>query len=210
MSELFVLSPVEARILGCLIEKKETTPDVYPLTMNALQTAANQKTSRDPVMSLESADIHRAITQLEQKGLVRRAFASRVERFEHRLAQELKLLQPQCVIIALLLLRGPQTAHELMSRSERMANFASIDDMKEQLDLLIGHVPPLVVQLDRAPGQREERFAHLLCGEVKQDQFPLAASGARTSQSLSQLEARIEALEEEVRALRAQIDARNS
>lgn len=210
MPELLILTPIEARVLGCLVEKKETTPDTYPLTLNALQMAANQKTSRDPVMSLEPAEIHRAVTQLEQKGLVRRAFASRVERFEHRLGQQLNLLQPQCVIIGLLLLRGPQTAYELLSRSERMTNFGSIDDLKEHLDLLIGHVPPLVVQLDRAPGQREERFAHLLCGEVTQEKFAREPAPVPSGSALAGLEARVTALEEEVAALRAALEARNA
>jgi uncharacterized protein YceH (UPF0502 family) len=210
MSDFPLLTQIEARVLGCLIEKKETTPDIYPLTLNALQAAANQKTSRDPVMTLEPADIHRAIKQLEEKGLVRRAFASRVERFEHRLGQQLNLLQPQTVLLSLMLLRGPQTAHELMARSERMANFPSVDELKEQLDLLIGRVPALVVQLDRAPGQREERFAHLLCGEIVQERSAHASDSASSFHSPASLEARVRALEEEVAALRAAIEARSA
>ena len=129
-AEFPILNPVEARILGCLIEKKETTPDVYPLTLNATQAAANQKTARDPVMVLESAEVHRALKLLEQKGLVRQSFASRVERYEHQLAQRFSLTPPQITILGLLLLRGPQTAYELLARSERMARFQSIEHLR--------------------------------------------------------------------------------
>ena len=127
MTQLPVLTQIEARILGCLLEKKESTPDVYPLTFLSLKAAVNQKTSRDPVMSLEDGEINHAIKQLEQKELIRRAFASRADRFEHRLGHKYNLLQPQAVLLALLLLRGPQTAYELMARSERMAIFGSIN-----------------------------------------------------------------------------------
>jgi uncharacterized protein YceH (UPF0502 family) len=208
MPELQILTQIEARVLGCLVEKKETTPDIYPLTLNALQVAANQKTSRDPVMALEASEVNHALKQLEEKGLVRRVFASRVERFEHQLGQQLNLLQAQTVLLALLILRGPQTAYELLSRSEKFGNFGSLSELKEQLDLLIGHVPPLVVQLDRAAGQREERFAHLLCGEVMQEQA--ARAPAPSSGGLADLEARVRILEEEVAALRAALQSRSA
>ncbi|MGN6145552.1 MAG: DUF480 domain-containing protein, partial [Mesorhizobium sp.] len=112
-TDLPILSPAEARVLGCLIEKKELTPDVYPMTSNALLAAANQKTSREPVMALESVDIARALSTLQAKGLVRQQFASRVERYEHQMAQKFSLTRNQGALIGLLLLRGPQTLHEL-------------------------------------------------------------------------------------------------
>ena len=144
MSEdLPILSPIEARMLGCLIEKKELTPDVYPLTLNAALAAANQKTARDPVMALEQTEVHRALKLLEQKGLVRQMFGSRVERYEHQMAQRFSLTTPQTALIGLLLLRGPQTAHELLARAERMARFSSIEDLRAELDMLIGRRPPL-------------------------------------------------------------------
>ena len=115
--DLPILNPAEARILGCLIEKKELTPDIYPLTLNAAHAAANQKTAREPVMALELVEIRRAFGQLEQKGLVRQAFASRVERYEHTVAQRFSLTSSQIAMIGLLLLRGPQTAYELLARS---------------------------------------------------------------------------------------------
>jgi uncharacterized protein YceH (UPF0502 family) len=203
--DLPILTPAEARVLGCLIEKKELTPDVYPLTLNAAQAAANQKTARDPVMALEQVEVHRALKLLEQKGLVRQIFASRVERYEHLASQHFALTTPQTAILGLLLLRGPQTAHELLARGERMARFSSVEDLRGELDMLIGKRPPLVVEIGRGPGQREDRFAHLLSGPV--DVSALAPQRPAATVPASDLEARIEALEQEVAALRARIDA---
>ncbi|WP_192255929.1 YceH family protein [Mesorhizobium silamurunense] len=206
MSEdLPVLSAIEVRVLGSLIEKKELTPDVYPLTLNGAHAAANQKTAREPVMALELAEVRRALSSLEQKGLVRQAFASRVERHEHLMAQRFSLTTPQIAIVGLLLLRGAQTAHELLARSERMARFASIEELHDNLDLMIGRRPPLVQLLERAPGQREERYVHLLSGPV--EMTAAAAPWEPPSSSDGDLEARVRALEEEVAALRAKIEA---
>ncbi|CDX41990.1 conserved hypothetical protein [Mesorhizobium sp. ORS 3359] len=205
MTDLPVLSAVEARVLGSLIEKKELTPDVYPLTLNGAHAAANQKTAREPVMALELTEIRRALGTLEQKGLVRQAFASRVERYEHLMAQRFSLTTPQIAVIGLLLLRGAQTAHELLARSERMARFASIEELRDNLDLMIGRRPPLIQLLERAPGQREERYVHLLSGPV--EAWALAAPWQPAASADSDLEARVKALEEEVAALRAKIEA---
>ncbi|TIO08029.1 DUF480 domain-containing protein [Mesorhizobium sp.] len=202
-TELPILSPIEARVLGCLIEKKELTPDVYPLTLNAALAAANQKTAREPVMSIELVEVRRALGQLEHKGLIKQVFASRVERYEHVVAQRFSLTSAQIALIGLLLLRGPQTAYELLARSERMTRIPSIDELRGNLDLLIGRKPPLVQLLDRAPGQREERYAHLLCGPV---QTPVFVTSQQSSSPTSDLEARVRALEEEVAMLRARID----
>ncbi len=201
-----ILSALEARILGCLIEKKELTPDVYPLTANALLAAANQKTAREPVMALTQADVQRGLKMLEQKGLVRQIFASRVERYEHLMAQKFSLTVPQTALLGLLMLRGPQTVHELLARSERMARFASADDLREELDMLIGKRPPLVQEIGRGPGQREDRYAHLLSGEVDVAAFA-AASGPVVVPGDAELEARIAALEEQVRQLTERLDA---
>lgn len=208
LADLPLLSPAEARVLGCLIEKKELTPDVYPMTSNALLAAANQKTSREPVMALEPVDIARALSTLQAKGLVRQQFASRVERYEHQMAQKFSLTRNQSALIGLLLLRGPQTVHELAARSERMANFADTDAVRGELDMLIGRRPPLVKEIGRAPGQREDRFAHLLCGDVEVSAFvPAIATDARgSSPAVAELEARVAALEEQVAALVARLD----
>jgi uncharacterized protein YceH (UPF0502 family) len=205
-NDLPVLSPAEARVLGCLVEKKELTPDVYPLTLNSAVAAANQKTARDPVMALETVEVRRALASLEQKGLVRQAFASRVERYEHLLAQRFSLTQSQIVLIGLLLLRGPQTAYELLSRGERMGKHQSIDDVRTDLDLLIGRKPALVQLLERGPGQREERYAHLLSGDVVA--HALAHAPMQQSAQPSDLAARVLALEEEVAEIRKMLAER--
>ncbi len=200
------LSALEARILGCLIEKKELTPDVYPLTSNALLAAANQKTAREPVMALAQTDILRGLKMLEQKGFVRQIFASRVERYEHLMAQKFSLTVPQTALLGLLMLRGPQTVHELLARSERLARFASADDLRTELDMLIGKRPPLVQEIGRGPGQREDRYVHLLCGPVDVAALS-AASGPVVVAADAELEARIAALEEQVRRLTERLDA---
>lgn len=202
--DLPLLSAIEARVLGCLIEKKELTPDVYPLTLNSAHAAANQKTAREPMMALELAEVGRAFNQLQQKGLVRQVFGSRVERYEHTVAQRFSMTSPQIALIGLLLLRGPQTAYELLARAERMARFSSIDGVRTELDLLTSRRPPLVQLLERAAGQREERYVHLLSG---QPQIPVATAPMYSPAPASDLEARVQALEEEVAALRARIDA---
>jgi len=204
-TDLPVLNPSEARVLGCLIEKKELTPDVYPLTLNSAHAAANQKTAREPVMALEQGEVHRALKLLEQKGLVRQVFGSRVERYEHLAAQRFSMTSPQIAIVGLLLLRGPQTVNELLARSERMARFPSVDELREELDMLIGKRPALVQEIGRGPGQREDRYAHLLSGPV--DVAAFAAQRSVSSVPASDLEVRIQALEEEVAALRARLDA---
>lgn len=214
MDDLPSLGAAEARILGSLIEKKELTPDVYPMTVNGLAAAANQKTAREPVMQLDAGEIRRALSLLEQKGLVRQTFASRVERYEHMMAQRFALTSPQIAILGLLLLRGPQTAHELLARSERMARIGSIEELRGQLDLLIGRRPALVRLIERGPGQREERFGELL--SANQPPFAPSAPAPGTPSvgiadlAASPLAARVEALEQEVAALKARLDALES
>jgi len=205
-SDLLLLNAIEARVLGSLIEKKELTPDIYPLSLNATQSATNQKTAREPVMSLDPADIHRGFKSLMDKGLVRQVFGSRVERYEHQLAQRFSLTRGQTSLIGLMLLRGPQTAHELMARSERMARYANVEELLADLDLLIGRKTPLVQLVERGPGQREDRYAHLLCGPVAA--APRSSSPARAfgSADTSDLEARVVALETEVADLRALVE----
>ncbi|MEX0406030.1 DUF480 domain-containing protein [Aquibium sp. LZ166] len=205
-SDLPLLNAIEARVLGSLIEKKELTPDVYPLTLNAMQSAANQKTAREPVMSLDAADIHRAFKSLQDKGLVRQVSGSRVERFEHLLGQRFSLTRGQTSLLGLMMLRGPQTAYELLSRSERMARYGSVEELLADMDLLIGRKFPLVQLVPRGPGQREDRYAHLLSGPVTV--AVRAATAAQPhSAPQSDLEARVAALEEQLAELRAQVEA---
>lgn len=204
-----VLSTAEARVLGCLIEKEATTPDAYPLTVNAAQVAANQKTARDPVMALNVGDVNHALRQLEQKGLARQVFSSRAERYEHRADKTLDLSKQQLTLVGLLLLRGPQTVHELLARSERLASFNDADDVRHHLDRLIQRQPALVQQIPRGPGQREDRYVHLLSGaiDVAAVTARIASSSSSSEPSSPALEARVQALENEVAELRAAVAA---
>ncbi len=201
------LSAEEARVLGCLIEKEATTPEAYPLTQNACVTAANQKTSRHPVMKLDPGRVGQALRQLEQRGLVRSEFGARATRYAHQVDTELSLTPAQRTLMGLLLLRGPQTLAELFSRSERMHRFDDLDDVRYSLDRLAGRDEPLVVQLPRGAGQREDRYAQTLAGRVSP-----GAGSVRTEQRAddstgqeaapdAQLEERMNALESRVAAL---------
>ncbi|MET0808891.1 MAG: DUF480 domain-containing protein [Pseudoxanthomonas sp.] len=204
-----VLTLAEARVLGCLIEKEATTPDAYPLTINAALVAANQKTARDPAMALNVGDASHALRQLEQKGLARQVFSSRAERYEHRADKTLDLSRQQLTLVGLLLLRGAQTVHELLARSERLATFNNADDVRHQLDRLIGRQPALVQQIPRGPGQREDRYVHLLSGavDVAAVTARIASSSSPADSASPALEARVQALEGEVAELRAAIAA---
>lgn len=205
------LSAAEARVVGSLIEKEATTPDVYPLTLNAIVTACNQKTSREPAMTLEQGEVANALRKLEPRGWVKSQHTSRAERYSHRAGSVLDLTRPQTTLIALLLLRGPQTAYELLSRSERMAKFDSVGDVQYALERLAQHNPPLVRLLGRQSGQREDRYGHLLSGEPVwngsvggggHDGGAAASPAAQTA-----LVERIEALEAKVAELEARLEA---
>jgi uncharacterized protein YceH (UPF0502 family) len=204
-----VLTPVEARILGSLAEKAATTPDTYPLTLNNLVLACNQKTAREPVTNLSPGEIGHALRQLEPRGLVKSEYGARAERYHHRIDRVFDLTPAQASLMALLLLRGPQTLHELLSRSERMHRFAGTDDVRHALERLAERETPLVRRLPRGSGQREDRYAHLLCGEPvmpeRDDDAP--ASRGHDSQATDALLARIEALEARVAALEAATSA---
>jgi uncharacterized protein YceH (UPF0502 family) len=203
---VLLLSAAEARVLGCLIEKEATTPDAYPLTVNAAHVAANQKTAREPVMTLDPGEVHHALRALETKRLAKQVFSSRAERYEHRTGAFFSLPQPQVALLGLLLLRGAQTVHELFARSERLAKFADADDVRHHLERLVQRQPALVVQIPRGPGQREDRYAHLLCGPV--DAAAVSDRIAQRSEAEpSALEARVAALENEVAALRRKLAA---
>lgn len=209
-----VLDAIEARLLGCLIEKEATTPDIYPLTVNAAQSAANQKTAREPVMALDPGQVQHALRALEQRGLARQQFSSRAERYEHGIARSFSLTTQQQALLGLLLLRGAQTPHELLARSERMARFADAEDLKHQLERLQQRQPALVVQIPRGPGQREDRYMHLLCGPVDVAALAQRASAATAAPSadsglearVAELEARIEALEQRLARLQPSDD----
>jgi uncharacterized protein YceH (UPF0502 family) len=161
-----VLDAVEARILGALVEKQATTPEAYPLTVNALQLACNQKNNREPVGAFEAGELGHALRNMEARGWVRSVHGARAQRWEHRFAQAFSLTLRQQALLSLLLMRGPQTLSELASRSERIADFDGLDAVRDTLERLEQRRPALAVRLGRAAGQREDRYMHLLGGPV--------------------------------------------
>ncbi|SDI06311.1 YceH family protein [Pseudomonas panipatensis] len=206
-SEREPLSAVEVRILGSLIEKQLTTPEAYPLTLNALVTACNQKTSREPVMDLTPGQVGQALRSLEGRDMVRLVMGSRADRWEQRLEKALELVRPQLILLGLLFLRGPQTLNELLTRSQRMHDFDDTEEVRHQLERLAGR--GFAVQLERQAGQREDRYMHLLGSEADRD-AAIAASGRSTPRGeqsaqdegrISELEARVAALEERLARL---------
>ncbi len=201
-----VLDAVEARVLGCLVEKAATTPDVYPLTLNSLHLACNQKTNRDPVMNIEVGQVGHALHTLEDKKLVRVARGARVLRYEHTIDAPLGLTPRSRALIAMLLLRGPQTQAELHTRCERLADFPDAAMVDDTLNRLIERDPALIVRIPRSGGQREDRYMHLLCGPVSLENLPAPRSESAGSRSRSaDLEARIEELERIVAELQNRI-----
>jgi hypothetical protein len=200
------LSPTEARVLGCLIEKEITTPEYYPLSLNATLNACNQKTNREPVMELTEADVRTALFDLEGLGLVRTDASSRVSKFEHRIRDILNLRRDEVAVLCLLLLRGPQTPPELRARAERLYTFDDNAAVTSTLERLSQRDEPLTVHLQRQPGARETRWMHLLSGTVVQEITPVAAVqrsaiAPNLLEQLATLEARVAALEARLDAL---------
>lgn len=209
-----LLDSIEARILGCLVEKAATTPDAYPLTENAVVAACNQKTSREPAMNLEPGAVAHALRVMADRGLVKVAPASqRARRYEHRFDDVFGTTARQRGVLCVMLLRGPQTIAELLTRSERISAFPGMDDVRDTLDRLTQRSPALVVCLGRAAGQREDRYMHLLCGPVDIDVFQSAAVSASSStrsdlgQRVERLEAELGAVREELEELRQRVDS---
>ena len=161
-----VLTPLEARVLGVLVEKQATVPDTYPLSLNALVAGCNQKTARQPVIEATDAEVLTAVDGLKALSLVFEGSGSRVVKFEHNTARVLGVPGAAVALLAVLMLRGPQTAAELRLNCERLHRFADISSVEGFLDELATKDPPRVVKLPRGPGEREARWAHLLCGEV--------------------------------------------
>jgi len=198
------LSEIEARVLATLMEKARTVPDSYPLSLNTLMLGCNQKTSREPLMNLTEAEIATALDTLMPLNLVRETSGSRVARYEHNFQRGVGVPEQSAVLLGLLMLRGPQTAGELRINAERWYRFADISSVEAFLDELQERSAekggPLVMQLPRAPGAREQRWAHLLCGPVDTSSAPAASASAAPA-----LAARVEALEAEVAELRATV-----
>ena len=200
------LSPQEVRLLGCLIEKQATTPETYPLTLNAAVLACNQKTSREPVLNLNPGEVGHALRSLEARGLARLVMGSRADRWEQRTEKQLELVHAQVILLGLLLLRGPQTLNELLTRSQRMHDFEDLAELHHQLERLISR--DLACLLPRQAGQREDRYMPLL-GSADDLHAALSARPAERHDSqpddsrYAQLEARIAALEERLSRLEA-------
>jgi uncharacterized protein YceH (UPF0502 family) len=210
-ADLVVLSAIEARVLGCLVEKAATTPDVYPLTLNAVHMACNQKTNRDPIMNAELGDVGHALHTLGEKNLVRVVHGARALRYEHAIDAVLNLTPRPRALIALLLLRGAQTQAELYTRSERLADFPDQAMIGDMLDRLITREPALAIRIGRGPGQREDRYMHLLSGPVSVEDLPMRRSdSANSTSSTADLEARLEALERLVADLQKKLEAPGS
>ncbi|MGA2001394.1 MAG: YceH family protein [Terriglobales bacterium] len=206
-----VLNPMEARVLGALIEKDITTPDYYPLSLNALVNACNQKSNRDPVMSLDENAVRDALYSLNEKGLAGAVSSadSRVSKYEHRLQEKFNLARGETAILCVLLLRGPQTPGELRGRTERMFSFNDLSDVQAALQRLMQREGALAKALARQPGTKEARYAHLLCGEVEGAEA--ASEAVVTSASLdggriTRLEIEVGNLKSEIADLRQQLE----
>ena len=200
-----LLTDVEVRVLGSLVEKDATTPDYYPLSLNALVNACNQKSNRDPFMSLDENTVRDALSSLQEKRLAGpvNSADSRVTKYEHRMQEVFNFSRGENAALCVLLLRGPQTPGELRGRTERMHRFNDLDEVQFALQRLMQREPPLAKVLPRQPGTKESRYVHLLSGDVEGAAAPLsthAASGGDASLD------RIEELEENVILLRREIE----
>ena len=213
------LTAAEARVLGALIEKEVTTPEYYPLSMNALLNACNQRSNREPVMNLDEDDARLALRGLENKQLAGRARSAdgRVTKYEHWLGEAFNPSRAETALLCVLLLRGPQTPGELRGRTERMHNFEEISDVLAALQKLMEREPPLAAILPRQPGTKEARYAHLLCGPVESVSIQTAgptSAGDTPQQSdasgqedrLARLEASMAALQQEIAELKQKFD----
>jgi uncharacterized protein len=202
------LTDIEVRVLGSLIEKDITTPDYYPLSLNALVNACNQKNNRDPVMSLDEDSVSQALDTLQEKRLAGPASGadSRVTKYEHRLQEVFNFDRREIAILCVLLLRGPQTPGELRSRTERMYHFEVLDDIVSTLDRFSQRQPPLAAVLPRQPGTKESRFMQLLSGDAPPAEILSARTSARAPQDKAEQDQdRLSHLENEILKLKREV-----
>jgi uncharacterized protein len=208
-----VLTAVECRVLGALIEKDITTPDYYPLSLNALVNACNQKNNRDPVMSLDENTVRDALYTLQEKRLAGPAGGadSRVTKYEHRVQEVFNFTRAETAVMDVLLLRGPQTPGELRGRTERMFRFEELSDVQSTLQKLTQREPSLVKMLPRQPGTKESRYAHLLSGDVEGYEAPPESSAALSrggdDERIAQLESQVAELQRELGELKQQMES---
>ncbi|MGB3608785.1 MAG: YceH family protein [Cellvibrio sp.] len=200
-----LLNDTEARVLGALMEKQLATPDAYPLTVNSLVLACNQKTSRDPITNLDAGEVQRCLSQLQDRKLVEVDYGSRANRYDQRLTRVLGLDNATQAILNVIMLRGPQTLAELFTRTQRMFDFSSLDNLQEKLDQLCAKTHPVILRIPRQPGQREDRYMHLLCGQPDVAAMTTAGSSTRKAAS-SELEERVEQLEAQVQQLQTLVE----
>ncbi|MGC2475556.1 MAG: DUF480 domain-containing protein [Candidatus Sulfotelmatobacter sp.] len=207
------LTETEARVLGSLIEKDITTPEYYPLSLNALVNACNQKSNRDPVMQLDENTVRDALSGLQENRLAGPAGGadSRVTKYEHRSQEVFNFTRAETAVLCVLLLRGPQTPGELRGRTERLHHFETLDDVQSALQKLMQRQPPLAKVLPRQPGTKESRYVHLLSGDVVVPETPQAivASGSgysADSERIARLEEEVGALRQEVADLKSQLE----
>jgi hypothetical protein len=207
------LDEIEVRVLGALLEKDITTPDYYPLSLNALINACNQKSNRDPVVALDESAVREALDRLNGRNLAGQATSadSRVPKFAHRLQEVFNFDRREMAVLCVLLLRGPQTLGELRGRTERMYKFDDLSVVESALHHLMEREPPLVVKLPRQPGTKESRYAHLLAGEMEAwsasaETQPIPTTGIEDERRIARLETELESLRKEVADLRQQLE----
>jgi hypothetical protein len=206
-----LLNSVEIRVLGSLIEKEITTPEYYPMSLNALTNACNQKSNRDPVMDLSENEVHAAIETLRDKrlGWQFSSAGARVPKYEHNLRSLFSLSKEEVAVLCVLLLRGPQTIGELRTRTDRMCSFASLEDVEKTVKGLISREDgPFVVELPRQPGRKENRYMHLFGGEIELNQeYPVENQVTEHPKiSISSTSERITSLENEIASLKAELN----
>jgi uncharacterized protein len=213
----FTLTPDAVRVLGSLVEKDITTPDYYPLSLNALVNACNQKSNREPVMLLDEDRVRDALSELQGQRLAGPSLGAdtRVTKYEHRLQEVFNFMRSEMAVVCVLLLRGPQTPGELRTRTERMHRFDALDEVQSTLQKLMQRDPPLAKVLPRQPGTKESRYAHLLAGDVAGEPppsaatgdhgTPFAASGRADAERVEQLQNEVAELREQVAEMRLQV-----
>jgi uncharacterized protein YceH (UPF0502 family) len=209
-----ILTDIELRVLGSLVEKQVTTPEYYPLSLNALTLACNQKNNRNPVTSYTEAQVEQAVETLREKNLayVFYGSTSRVPKYKHVLPEVMHLSHPEVAVMCVLMLRGPQTPGELRGTASRLHEFTGLEEIEQTLTGLITRDEPLVVRLPRQPGQKEVRFAHLLSGDIDLESLAsevenIAATPKRSShEQIERLEQKVDALAAEVESLKLQFE----
>jgi uncharacterized protein YceH (UPF0502 family) len=207
------LTPIQVRVLGCLMEKKESTPDQYPLTLNSLRMACNQKTSRQPITAYTEGEVGHTIRELEALDLVREQWGARAPKYEHRVNKALNLHSKGIALTCVMMLRGPQTLSELRTHTHRLFEFDDLDDVQYAIQTLIDHEPTLAIAVPKQPGQKEGRFAQLLGGEpdIPLQSAPVTSAAASTGHQdrLSRLETELEELRNRLELIEATMLAEN-